>query len=291
MSLIPLPSSTYNVRSVGRRPITKVNQRIVSQKNVLIKDINDVTLTGNEDIDMLVLESLDSVQLNNLDVNSYTRKILSNPEFWKRRVEKRLGLTSTRPNIDYEYISKSLDNGKSFEENYERLYNDVRSKNNRVQIDKKYEVLQILDDNKVIKPNDLLGSIFLTLFEIFNYKDLPYNEFINNVIRLLNQNLDDDEIDEANEYAFRELNTVIYSGKDLTIIVETGYEENENLVSINLHSNNGFTEGQILYELAKKLPGADFNHDDLSLLYAGNTYFEGLRLDREKTAYDLILSS
>lgn len=267
-SIIPLPSTTYSVRSIKSisKPTSTVLKNISTTTNILSKSVEDITLTGNPDVDTLILESLDSVTLNNLDVNSYTRKILSNPEFWKKRVNKRLGLTSTRPNIDYEYISKSLDNGLSLEENYIKIVDRLKNFSPY----KLNQVWQIIDDNKVIKPKELLDKIVLTIPEFFEYRNLPYDEFIDNII-IKNNSLSGSPKKMTRDY----MDEYVYSGKNLTIIVPV--KDNTEII-IHLYSNNGWTNGLILYELVQKLPGDLNDLEELHDIYGEYHYFREMNL-------------
>lgn len=159
-----------------------------------------------------------------------------------------------------------------------------------------YQVRSVGRSNNVfVKPKELLRGINIDVFFLLNSSRLKdsYDLFIKHLIRELNKNVSDDNIKAANKNKLNELNTVVYPEKDLTIVFVTDIHNEDEWITIQLHSNNGFTAGQILYELSKKLPGVglDYYSDEVRDIYGDHTYFQGLRLSRNGKEYDLYLSS
>lgn len=206
-----------------------------------------ISLTGNYDIDKLLLQTIDSKELNNLVINNYMIKILDDQNFWKERLQKRLGLKSNIKNIDYKLITKFLDNGKSFEENYQEAL-------------KKYQdqVVDILLENEVVlevKPFGLLDDLHFNMSDLQEIKNLPYDEFIKNILDKTNEILEGEEQVDISYF-----NEKVYDGDGIIVEMPISYDyvnENEHLITHVFKNKNGFTNGQILYELAQKIPSEE----------------------------------
>jgi hypothetical protein len=208
------------------------------------------TITGIYDLDKILLQTIDSEELNNLALNDYTRKILNDQNFWKERLQKRLGLT-TNKNIDYKFITKFLDNGKSFEENYQSALKK-----------KFFDIVDILVENNVVmvdKPLTLLENISITIDDLGEIKYYSYDDFIRYIFDKTNDILIESDEDPIDISYFDEK---IYTGDAIIIeIVNPFYdpfdEKPEEFKTFVFRSKNGFTNGEILYELAQKIPNDD----------------------------------
>lgn len=112
-------------------------------------DISGIAFTGNPDTDKQILLNLDPNTLNKVETNKYIYNLLNDNNFWRNRLEQRLRLISNDPDLNYEFIVKYLDNGKSFKENFESAI-----------IDGYPEIIKILLDNDVI---DAESSIYIAI--------------------------------------------------------------------------------------------------------------------------------
>jgi len=221
--------------------------------NKLYTKVEKETITGIYDIDKILLQTIDPEELNNLTVNDYTRKILNNQDFWKERLRARLGLTTNR-NIDYRYIIKFLDNGKSFEENYQYALKNAA-----------YDIIDILLENDVVmvnKHNYLLNDIHLEIEDLGEFKKYSYNKFINLILDKTNEIIEDEESDFLDPSYF---DKKVYTGDAIIIELPNvffDYREGdrfdedrpEEMITYIFRNKNGFTNGEILYELAQKIP-------------------------------------
>lgn len=208
------------------------------------------TITGIYDLDKILLQTIDNEELNNLTVNDYTKKILNNQNFWKERLQKRLGL-KTNKKLDFKFITKYLDNGKSFEENYQSAVS-----NNF------FDIVNILIENNVVilnKPNPLLENIHITIDELGEIKNYSYEDFIKYIFNKTNEILIDSEEDPIDISYFDEK---VYTGDAIIIEMPNALydpfdEKSQEMVTFVFRNKNGFTNGEILYELAQKIPNED----------------------------------
>lgn len=213
-------------------------------KPIIKVEKEEKLLTGNYDIDLLLLELMDNQSLNNLEINNYARKILADQEFWKRRLSQRLGLTS-KYKINYKYVTKFLDNGKTFEENYQEAI-----KGN------KPEIVKLLEENRVVlkvKPEILLNDIAIPIDYLGESKYLSYEDFIEEMKGNSSYEYKDDK-----DYFDRK----VYYGDGIIINIPDyyhykGYDnanDNKKYVFVN---KKGFTNGEILYAIAQVIPDTD----------------------------------
>jgi len=209
------------------------------------------TITGIYDLDKILLQTIDPEELSNLPVNDYIRKILDNQNFWKERLRVRLGLT-TNTDVDYKHITKLLDNGKSFEENYQfALKNES------------YDIIYILLENDVVmsdKPSPLLQDIHIEISVLGEIKNYSYNDFIKYLVDHTNEIIEDMEDDFLDISYFDEK---VYTGDAIIIelpnVFFDTYEDDRDkeMITYVFKNKNGFTNGEILYELAQKIPNED----------------------------------
>lgn len=212
--------------------------------------IEQQTITGIYDLDKILLQTIDNEELNNLTVNDYTKKILNDQNFWKERLQKRLGL-KTNKKLDFKFITKFLDNGKSFEENYQSAIS-----NNF------FDIVNILIENNVVmlnKPNHLSENIHITIDELGEIKNYSYEDFIKYIFNKTNEILIDSEEDPIDISYFDE---EVYTGDAIIIEIPNALydpfdEKSQEMVTYIFRNKNGFTNGEILYELAQKIPNED----------------------------------
>ena len=205
------------------------------------------TITGIYDLDKVLLQTIDNKELNHLTLNDYTKKILNDQNFWKERLRRRLGLKSNK-DLDYKFIAKFLDDGKSFEENYQTALKN-----------KLYTVLDILVENDVVmldKPQKLLEEIHITSDDLGKIKHYSYEKFINHILDKTNEILIDSDQDPIDISYFDEK---VYTGDAIIIeMINPFYdpfdEKSEEFKTFVFRNKNGFTNGEILYELAQKIP-------------------------------------
>lgn len=177
-----------------------------SSTRTCITNIFEIAFTGNVDVDKLILLNLDSTAINNVIVNKYIVNILSDNNFWRTRLEQKLGLTSDNPNLDYKFITKYLDNKKSPEYNFQ------------VAIEMNYpEIVKILMDNKVVNPIKPIGGTYTTIsicsiFDI-DYFHMALNSGNIEIIKIL---LDDPRINE-DTIKFNPISTALSNNNDLEI--------------------------------------------------------------------------
>jgi hypothetical protein len=245
-------SELYNLaKSLGMKK-TNISSiiSILRYMHKLDTKLEQETITGIYDLDKLLLQTIDNEELNNLAVNDYTKKILNDQNFWKERLRKRLGLT-TNKKVDYKFITKTLDNGKSFEENYQYALKN-----------KLTQVIDILLENNVVmidKPPKLLENIDITIDDLGEIKHYSYEDFINHILDKTNEMLIDVGEDTIDISYFDEK---VYTGDAIIIeIVNPFYdpfdEKSEEFKTFIFRSKNGFTNGEILYEIAQKIPNYD----------------------------------
>ena len=204
------------------------------------------TITGIYDLDKILLLTIDPKELSNLSVNDYTKKIINDQNFWKERLRVRLGLT-TNTNVDYKHITKMLDNGKSFEENYQSALEN-----------ESYDIIDILLENDVVmvnKPNNLLNDFTFDINELGNIKNYTYDDFIKYLIDNINK--------LGNELDKSYFDKKVYTGDAIIIELQNiffdAYEDDRDkeMITYVFKNKNGFTNGEILYELAQKIPNEE----------------------------------
>lgn len=98
-------------------------------------------------------------------------------------------MTSDDDALDYKFITKFLDNSKSFEENYQIAFHN---KYKKLPQNKAKQIVKILLENNVIyldKPKYLLNEIIIRARELAEVKNYSYDKFINHVLQEINNYL------------------------------------------------------------------------------------------------------
>ena len=208
------------------------------------------TITGVYDFDNVLLKVVEPKDLDNLILNNYLETLLNDQKFWKDRLEKRLGLSSNKK-LDFKFITKFLDNGKSFEENYQSALK-LKLK----------DVIDILRENNVVmidKPNVLLEDVSIAVDELGDIKNYSYSDFINYILNKTNEILIDLEEEPIDISYF---DKKVYTGDAIIIEIPNAlhdpFDEKSGVsLKIILKNKKGFTNGEILYQLAQKIPNED----------------------------------
>lgn len=203
-----------------------------------------------KDIDLRLMADMDNKTLNSFETNKYVRDLLSDQNFWKLRLSTKLGLKSDDKNFDYRFAVKFLDNGKSIDENYQEAMDKGL-----------HQIVKLLLDNGVvqeIKPGYLMGEVHTTLNQLGDIKNKPYNEFIDEIFNYTN------EIEEDNPITRDYFDKIVYTGKTMDILL---YNYNfdadfdlpgaEEFTKLEIISNDGLSNGEILYKIAQNIPDKD----------------------------------
>ena len=119
------------------------------------------------------------------------------------------------------------------------------------------------------------------MYDLGENKGKPYDQFIEKLLRQHN------EIAEREESLhLAKFNKIVYRGTDINIIIPSLDDEEGEKHSF--HNENGFTTGQLLYEIAKFIP----DDDNIENIFGNHVYFEGLRQDdNDSNTYELSLGS
>ena len=126
------------------------------------------------------------------------------------------------------------------------------------------------------RPQHLLGGLAIDMVDLAEHKTLPYDQFIEAII------------DHSNEIAFEEEDKVICDyfnhqicmGKKITININSssfGIWDDLNPGKITLYNQNGWTNGQLLYQLAQQLG----DYDSAEETYGNHAHFEGLMMTND----------
>lgn len=142
------------------------------------------------------------------------------------------------------------------------------------------QILLILDENKVTKPQNILLKLYgISLLDLFNFKDESYDKFIDDIIETANNVGNVFNVIYDRKY-FDELQ---YFGKDIIINLPLGNHAVKYFEKIRLHNENGFTNGSILYGFANKNPFK--NIDEIGELFGNSIFFGGMTLESDNEYY------
>lgn len=231
-------------------------------------------LTNIFEIDIQILSSVKD--LDTFPKNKYVDNILNDNNFWKLRLYN-IHTYSHTGSIDYKSVVQFLD---STNENPDRKY--FRSSNDMFK--------QLINLETYNNPLYLLTYVNVSLENLRTLTSpcVTYDEFISRVIftsrqnfRYMIPNKDTDKLfnnismsyDDLAEY----LNKITYKHDNITICIP----ESNNVESlqhiIKLHHKNGFTNGILLYELAKVLPENTIVHSNyVTHIFDGLYYDNGI---------------
>jgi len=126
------------------------------------------------------------------------------------------------------------------------------------------------------KSQYLLENFPLEITDLSDNKNLPYDQFISKILRIVNEIHEDEERIKPEK-----MNIIEYpeSSININIPIDTGEDYGEK--TYTLTHQGGFTQGQLLYQLAQIIPDQE---------WGSHRYFEGLSLKEDGT-YDLSLGS
>jgi len=278
-------SKLLTLKSANKDHIINILKYLHKLKDEGLLTKNDnITLTGNIDTDIILLSNIDNNTLNQLDINSYSKKILDDQNFWKKRLLKRLGLSSNNKTLDYKFITKFLDNGKSFEENFDEaseLYQKDNTNN------KYFQVMKIIDDNKVRTPSDLLmGSDLILLILLDWFSEYGSRDAVIGRLRH-HPNIKRFNVDK-----------IIYAGNKIKLyypITLSDNDDQDDWYATELVSGKGFTASQLVAEYIAILSNylrnirRDDYFDTLSDMYSEKIDFNGIKYSKNLDAYYIVL--
>ena len=213
-------------------------------EGVDIRTNKELTVAGKEIYD-IILSNLVGKDLSRMEINKYSRFALGDQKYWKARLLEKFGLRSNDPNFDYKFTVQFLSNGKSFEDNYhEAMEKGLKP------------IIKLLLDNKVvetIQPYELLFNIQTTLPELAEIKNLPYDQFLNEIIKQTNE-IYEDEPDL--KITRKDMDKIEFTDNKFVYEFEHDLSDDVTLKEIDT-SNGGITNGEILYNFAKQISTED----------------------------------
>lgn len=232
--------------------------------------------SGNVDIDTIILSYVDD--LNILPKNKYIDDILNNQNFWKLRLYN-IHVYNNKYIIDYKSVVQFLDStDDKLDQKYYLADKDI------------CEQMMNLEINN--NPLYLLTHINITLKTFKSLSILSYDNFLYNIVNLTKQNLtrllDANNVrsEKSNNHLYllsdlhNYLNEIIYKNDDISVgfLVNPAISNHtEYFYIIKLNNEDGFTNGRLLYELAKNLPDHLVIYDTMSkLIFDGLYYDDGI---------------
>lgn len=261
---VDIPNYTiYEIDKLSQNQIDKLSKLLTMNGNNIenIKNIlrylhkldETINISNNENLTIageaiynIILSNMSNKTLNQMGINKYSKLYLEDSQFWKNRLAEIFDLKTNDDNFDYKFTVKFLDNGKSLDENYSEA------------IDKRLKpIIKLLLDNDVVKsiePSNLLQNINTTLPDLAEIKNLPYNDFIKEIVYRSNEILDVDDVDEQsinNNY----FDKIEFTGKKFTVIIDI--EDPQDIykqIKTTFSSEGGLTNGEILYNIAQLIP-------------------------------------
>jgi len=213
---------------------------------------NQILTIAGEEIFNIILSNMDNRTINKMNINKYSTLALENQDFWKNRLEEIFGLKSNDPNFDYRFAVKFLDNGKSFNENYhEAMDKGLKS------------IIKLLLENnvvKVIEPLKFLNRMHTTLPGLGQNKNLPYKNFIEEII------IETNDIEGQRVVYFDYFDRIEFTGNNFKIqldIEDVMDDDVDREIKSTFISDGGFTNGEILYNIAQLIP----NEEEIKEIY------------------------
>ena len=105
------------------------------------------------------------------------------------------------------------------------------------------------------KPQKLLEKVLITIDDLGEIKHYPYDDFINHILDKTNE-ISEDPIDVSY------FDKKAYTGDAIIIEIPNAFydpfgERSQEMITFVFRNKNGFTNGEILYELAQKIPNDD----------------------------------
>lgn len=164
----PAQQSINKIRSIYSETAKSFAQKTSVQKSATksstrsptrtqqFTNVENIAFTGNPDVDKQILMNLDYNTLNKVETNKYIYNLLRDNNFWRTRLEQKLGLITTDPFLDYEFIDKYLDNDKPLSDNFEAAIEDnyadmvkLLMDNNKVGLDSYYMLRPTFNKNNI----------------------------------------------------------------------------------------------------------------------------------------------
>lgn len=215
--------------------------------NKSINETNDYSKifpTNNIDIDTIILSTVDKETLISLStVNKYLANIIINNNFWRLRMEVRLGLKTKNVNTNFKLITNILDNNKSLSDNMGLMMKNysIRYFNQVYDIlgeNKKYGYFRRYIENKNLGKvvNTIHRKIFRPPFETqYDFKE--WNRFFRETILL---------VDLQYDFEYLKRMTDIMKVK-----ITVNFEDNDEIITIKCNKPNKLII--LLFELSQRL--------------------------------------
>lgn len=233
---IQIPKYTeYQLRNLILNERKKLATKLAMKGNNIdnIIDILRFLHKLEKGVDFDYLYNVDYKDLNLKDPE--LQDIFKDQNFWKRRIEHRFGLkTNENKRFDYHFIAKYLDDGKSISEHSKEI-----AKGGYTIYSKISQINDLLYFNDWRKPETFLRNSNLTVIDLIRHKNKPFEEFIK-LMELLSGRIFGNEI--------------FYKGDEIVITFPYLADDDLQEEEIILHNDNGFTERDVLYGLAKNFP-------------------------------------
>lgn len=226
------------------------------------KSINDKTdyskifPTNNIDIDTIILSIVNKETLISLStVNKYLANIIISNNFWRLRMETRLGLKTKNIDTNFRFITNTLDNDKSLSynirfiiPNYSRKYFnqvcDILGEN------KKYGYYRRYIENKCLGKavNAVHRKIFRPFLETqYDFKE--WKKFLKETILLINPQYDCNNLNQMTDI--------------MKVKITVNFEDNDEVITIKCNKPNRLLI--ILFELSQS-----FQIKNVSISYTEN---------------------
>ena len=127
-------------------------------------------------------------------------------------------------------------------------------------------------EQHTLQPQYLLTGLAIDMVDLAEYKKLPYDEFIVEVVNFSNSITSLEEV-----LTVSDLNMHIYDKENISINMNScGLDllDSDNPGRINLKNPGGWTACQLLYQLAQNLG----DYDETEETYGNHAHFDGLLL-------------
>lgn len=229
-------------------------------------------LTNIYDVDILILSYVEDLDV--FPKNRYVDNILNNKNFWKLRLYNIHEYTHINT-IDYKLVVEFLDStDKQLDRKYFLSSIDISE--------------QLLNLKMYNNPLYLLTYLNIKLSNLKSIAKKSYDNFISEIILMNNKfsDLDDNinmkkiiyNLHRSEESLHNYFNSIVCKNDAISICVPISYDRIKILpYIISLHDKEGFTNGKLLYALAKALPKTLTTYSNsVKLVFDGLYYDNGI---------------
>ena len=144
-----------------------------------------------------------------------------------------------------------------------------KTQQDKIQLEKRKTGQDKIGKTQNPQPQYLLTGLAIDMVDLAEYKKLPYDEFIVEVVNFSN------EISSCKEeVTVSDLNKQIYDTENISINMNSCGLDGDNTVKVTLKNPEGWTAGQLLYQLAQNLG----DYDETEETYGNHVHFDGLLL-------------